>query len=356
MRYKLLGRSGLRVSELCFGTMTFGTDWGWGADKATSQTMFDMFAEAGGNFIDTANLYTNGTSEEFVGEFIKADRDHFVVATKYTLTPAQNQGREEKRPNYTGNSRKNMVQAVEHSLKRLDVDVIDILYVHAWDFMTPVEEVMRGMDDLVRAGKVMYVAASDTPAWIIAEANTRADLMGWSRFLGIQAPYNLLQRDLERAIMPMARHHDMAVLPWGILSGGVLTGKFLTEVKEATRINPETLNLSEQKIAIVKEVVAIAEELGKTPASVAINWVRQQQHRAQVIPILGARTAPQLQANLDVLEWQLEDAHLKRLDKVSDFEIGFPQGFIAGNPFIYGHTYDQIDDHRKWQPVPTYTE
>ncbi|MEL7235139.1 MAG: aldo/keto reductase, partial [Chloroflexota bacterium] len=262
----------------------------------------------------------------------------------------------EKRPNYMGNSRKNMVQAVEHSLRRLDVDVIDILYIHAWDFMTPVEEVMRGMDDLVRAGKVMYVAASDTPAWIIAEANTRADLMGWSRFLGIQAPYSLMGRDLERAIMPMARHHDMAVLPWGILNGGVLTGKFLTEVKESTRINPETLNLSEQKLAIVKEVVAIAEELGKTPASVAINWVRQQQHRAQIIPILGARTESQLQANLDVLEWELEEAHLKRLDKVSDFELGFPQSFIAGNPYIYGHVYDQIDDHRKLQPVPTFTE
>ncbi len=356
MRYKLLGRSGLRVSELCFGTMTFGEDWGWGASKETSKAMFDMFAEAGGNFIDTANLYTNGTSEEYVGEFIKADRDHFVVATKYTLTPAHNQGREEKRPNYTGNSRKNLVQAVEQSLKRLDMDVIDILYVHAWDFMTPVEEVMRGLDDLVRAGKIMYIAASDTPAWIISEANARAELMGWSRFLGIQAPYSLLQRDLERAVMPMARHHDMAVLPWGILRGGVLSGKFLNEVKEATRINPETLDLTEQQVNIVKEVVAIGEELGKTPASVAINWVRQQQHRAQIIPILGARSESQLQANLDVLDWTLEPEHLHRLDKISDFELGFPQSFIARNPFIYGHTYDMIDDHRGWLPVPTYTE
>jgi aryl-alcohol dehydrogenase-like predicted oxidoreductase len=352
MRYKLLGRSGLRVSELCFGTMTFGEDWGWGADKATSQQMFDLFAEAGGNFIDTANLYTNGTSEEYVGEFIKADREHFVVATKYTLTPAPNQGKKEKRPNVMGNSRKNMMQAVEHSLRRLDTDYIDVLYVHAWDFMTPVEEVMRGMDDLIRQGKVLYVAASDTPSWIISEANARADLMGWSRFLGIQAPYSLLQRDLERAIMPMARHHDMAVLTWGILGGGVLTGKFLKDVDEPTRVNPDTLNLSEGKLAVVREVVNIAEEVDKPPSQVAINWVRQNP-RAQVIPILGARRVSQMQDNLDCLTWTLTPEQIQRLDKVSDFEIGFPQGFIAGNRFIYGDTYDTIDDHRDWLPYPT---
>ena len=154
--------------------------------------------------------------------------------------------------------------------------------------------------------------------------------------------------------MPMARQHDLAVLPWGILSGGVLTGKFLNKVDEPTRVDPETLNLSEKKLDIVKEVVAIGEELGKTPASVAVNWVRQQQHRAQIVPILGARTESQLQANLDVLDWELEQEHLNRLDKISDFELGFPQSFIANNPFIYGHTYDSIDDHRGWLPVATY--
>src|SRR5690606_803350 len=166
MRYKLLGRSGLRVSELSLGTMAFGEDWGWGADKETCQKMFDMFANAGGNFIDTANLYTNGTSEKYIGEFVKADREAFVVATKYTLTPTPNQENgTEYRPNMVGNHRKNMMQAVEHSLKRLDMDYIDVLYVHAWDYTTPVEKVMRAMDDLIRQGKVMYVAASDTPAW-----------------------------------------------------------------------------------------------------------------------------------------------------------------------------------------------
>lgn len=356
MRYKLLGRSGLRVSELCLGTMTFGADWGWGADKATSQAMFDLFASRGGNFIDTANLYTNGTSETYVGEFIKADRDEFVVATKYTLTPAPNQGREEKRPNHVGNHRKNMMQAVEHSLRRLDTDYIDLLYVHAWDFTTPVEEVMRGMDDLVRQGKVLYVAASDTPAWVLSEANIRAELMGWSRFLGIQAPYSLLRRDLERDILPMSRSHEMAVLPWGILQAGVLTGKFLSEVKDPTRVNPETLQLSEAKIDVVREVVKIAEEVGRTPSQVAINWVRQAEHRAQMIPILGARSAAQLQDNLDALMWELSTEQFDRLDTVSGkvFEIGFPHDFIYRHRFIYGETYDALDNHRGTMPVPPF--
>lgn len=356
MRYKLLGRSGLRVSELCLGTMTFGTDWGWGADQATSREMFESFVEAGGNFIDTANLYTNGTSERFVGDFIQSDREAFVVATKYTLTatPNQEDHPNEKQPNRVGNHRKNMMQAVEHSLKRLDTDYIDVLYVHAWDYTTPVEEVMRGLDDLVRQGKVMYVAISDTPAWIIAEANTRADLMGWSRFLGIQAPYSLLRRDLERAIMPMARHQQMTVLPWGILSAGVLTGKFLTDYDAPSRVNPSVMNtLSDDKIAIVREVVAIAEEIGKPPAQVAINWVRQQQHRAKIVPIIGARTMPQLQDNLDCLSWELEQAQLDRLDKVSDVDLGFPWTFTYKNAYVYGDTYDSIDMPAAYRQVPT---
>ncbi|MEO0561365.1 MAG: aldo/keto reductase [Chloroflexota bacterium] len=352
MRYKLLGRSGLRVSELSLGTMTFGEDWGWGADHATSKAMFDRYVEAGGNFLDTANLYTNGTSEKYVGEFIKADREALIVATKYTLTGARNRNERETRPNVIGNHRKSMVQAVEASLKRLDTDYIDLLYVHAWDFFTPVEEVMRAMDDLVRQGKVLYVAASDTPAWIISQANVRADLMGWSRFLGIQAPYSLIRRDLERAILPMARQQEMAVLPWGILGGGVLTGKFLNEVEEPTRIDPASLNLTEQELATVQEVVAIASEVERPASQVAINWVRQQQNKAQIIPIIGVRKMTQLDDNLAALEWELTDEQLTRLDKVSAIDLGFPQSFITANPFIYGDTYDTIDDHRGQLPVP----
>lgn len=352
MRYKLLGKSGLRVSELCLGTMTFGEDWGWGASKETSQQMFDMFAEAGGNFIDTANLYTNGTSEEYVGDFIHSDREHFVVATKYTLTPAPNQGDTTSiRPNASGNHRKNMMHAVEASLKRLNTEYIDILYVHAWDFMTPVEEVMRGFDDLVRQGKVTYICVSDTPSWIFTQANMLADLRGWSRFLGVQVPYSLLGRTIERAILPAARQQEMAVLPWGILNAGVLTGKFLNQVNEATRVNPDDVKLSDERLAVVQEVVKIADEVGRTPSQVATNWVRQSP-RGQMIPILGVRKVSQLEDNLACLEWELTDEQYKRLDKVSEIKLDFPFTFIHKNRFIYGNTHDYIDNHRVAGLIP----
>ena len=352
MRYKLLGKSGLRVSELSLGTMTFGEDWGWGASKETSQQMFDAFAEAGGNFIDTANLYTNGTSEEFVGDFIHSDREHFVVATKYTLTPAPNQGDTTSiRPNHSGNHRKNMMQAVEASLQRLNTDYIDILYIHAWDFMTPVDEVMRAFDDLVQQGKVMYICASDTPAWIFTQANVMAELRGWSRFLGIQVPYSLLGRTIERDILPAARQQGMAVLPWGILNAGILTGKFLKDVDEPTRVNPDDVKLSEEKLAVVQEVLKIADEVERPASQVAINWVRQSP-RGQMIPIIGARTMAQLEDNLACLEWELTDEQLKRLDKVSAIPLDFPFTFIHKNRFIYGNTYDLIDNHREVGLIP----
>ena len=199
MRYKLLGKSGLRVSELALGTMTFGEEWGWGASKEECHAMFDAFAEAGGNFVDTANRYTEGTSEKLVGEFTAADRDHFVVATKYTLFTRRDD------PNAAGNQRKNMVQSLEASLKRLGTGYVDLYWVHAWDFVTPIEEVMRGLDDLVRAGKILYIGISDTPAWIVSRANMLAELRGWSQFVGLQVRYSLLDRAGERDLLPMAR-------------------------------------------------------------------------------------------------------------------------------------------------------
>jgi aryl-alcohol dehydrogenase-like predicted oxidoreductase len=340
MRYKLLGHSGLRVSELCLGTMTFGETWGWGASKTESKKMFDLFAKEGGNFIDTSVNYTDGTAEEFLGDFLKADRDHFVVATKYTLTKPDNTD-----PNGGGNSRKNMMKSIERSLKRLQTDHVDIYYLHMWDYMTPVEEIARGLDDLVRQGKVSYVAFSDTPDYIVAEANTRADLMGWSRFIGMQVPYSLLGRDVERSIIPMAKHWDMAVLPWGLLEDGVLTGKFLKKVKAPTRINQDKLKLSERSLKIVKEVENISKEVGKPMSQVAINWVRHQP-KAQMIPILGARSAKQLKDNLGMLDWKLTDEQWKCLDEVSAIDLGFPHGFLDGNRYIYGATHDKIDNHR----------
>ncbi len=320
--------------------MTFGETWGWGASKAESKKMFDLFAKEGGNFIDTSVNYTDGTAEEFLGDFLKADRDHFVIATKYTLTKQSDTD-----PNGGGNSRKNMMKSVERSLRHLQTDHVDIYYLHMWDYMTPVEEIARGLDDLVRQGKVNYVAFSDTPDYIVAEANTRADLMGWSRFIGMQIPYSLLDRAVERSIIPMAKHWDMAVLPWGLLEAGILTGKFLKKVKDPTRINQKELKLREKSLKIVEEVQRISEEVGKPMSQVAINWIRQAP-KAQMIPILGARSAKQLKDNLGVLDWKLTDEQWKCLDEVSAIDMGFPHGFLDGNRNIYGATYDVIDNHR----------
>jgi len=340
MRYRQLGRTGVKVSELCLGTMTFGDDWGWGAPKEESRKIFDAFAEAGGNFIDTSVNYTDGEAETILGDLLSANRDYFVIATKYTLTKPTSTD-----PNSGGNSRKNMMQSVERSLQRLQTDHIDIYYLHMWDYMTPVEEIARGLDDLVRQGKVSYVAFSDTPDYIVAEANTRADLMGWSRFIGMQVPYSLLDRAVERSIVPMARHWDMAVLPWGLLEAGILTGKFLKKVKDPTRIDQSELKLGEKTLNVVKEVETISKEAGKPMSQVAINWVRQQP-KAQMIPIIGARSAKQLKDNLGTLDWKLTDEQWRRLDEVSAIDLGFPHGFLDGNRNIYGATRDLIDHHR----------
>lgn len=340
MRYKLLGKSGLRVSELSLGTMTFGPDWGWGADKETSKQIFDAYANAGGNFIDTANRYTNGTSEKYVGEFVAADRDHFVVATKYTLFDRHGD------PNFSGNHRKNMMRSVEGSLQRLNTDHIDLLWVHAWDFMTPVEEVLRGLDDLVRAGKVLYVGISDTPAWIVSQANTIAELRGWSRFVGLQIRHNLIDRTAERDLLPMARAFDMAVTPWSVLSAGVLTGKYNQSQAVEGRMT-QWGDIPERDLAIAAEVVKVAQEIGKTPSQVALNWVRQQP--GNIIPIVGARKLAQIEDTLGALDFTLTSEQIAGLDAISQFELGFPHDFLASDgvrDVVYGGTYGQIGNHR----------
>ncbi len=340
MRYKLFGKSGLRVSELALGTMTFGTDWGWGADKESCRQMFDMFANAGGNFIDTANRYTNGTAEKWVGEFVAADRAHFVVATKYSLSTRDGD------PNASGNQRKNMVQALDASLKRLNTDYVDLFWVHAWDFFTPVDEVMRALDDLVRAGKVLYVGISDTPAWIVAQANTLADLHGWSRFVGLQIRYSLADRAAERDLLPMARAFDLAVTPWSVLSAGILTGKYNQNAKTPGRVaNWDAIPAHPLKIA--ETVAHVANEIGCTPAQVALAWVRQQP--GVLIPILGATKLTQLQDNLDALKIKLTTEHLATLEAVSKIDLGFPHDFLSSNEIkriLYSGTLGQIDNHR----------
>jgi len=344
MRYKLFGRSGLRVSEVALGTMTFGPDWGWGADKETSQAIFDLYANAGGNFIDTANRYTDGASEKYVGEFIASDREHFVVATKYTLKMRQGD------PNFSGNHRKNMMQSVHASLKRLNTDYLDLLWVHAWDFTTPVEEVLRGLDDLVRQGKVLYVGISDTPAWVVAQANAIADLRGWSRFVGLQIRYSLADRSAERDLLPMARAVDVAVTPWSVLGAGVLTGKYIADPQASGRA--ARWGRGERDLAIATEIRAVAADLGCTPSQVAIAWVLAQQspHSAPIIPILGATRPSQLEDNLGALTIHLAAEHLARLDKVSAIELGFPHEFLTSESIldiVFGGAFDQIDNHRR---------
>ncbi|MBC8067207.1 MAG: aldo/keto reductase, partial [Deltaproteobacteria bacterium] len=220
LRYRLLGPTGLRVSELCLGTMSFGDAWGFGADAATSHRVLDAYAAAGGNFLDTANKYHGGQTEEIVGTWLEGKRDRTVVATKYTLAMDHSD------PNSAGNHRKNLVVAIEASLKRLRTDYIDLMWVHAWDDYTPYEETLRGLDDLVRAGKVLYVGVSDTPAWVVSAAHVHAELRGWSSFAGLQIEYSLLERTPERDLLPMAEHFGLAVVAWAPLGAGVLTGKY----------------------------------------------------------------------------------------------------------------------------------
>lgn len=336
MRYKLFGNTGLRVSELCLGTMTFGTEWGWGADYKQSKSQFEAFVKAGGNFIDTANRYTEGTSEKWLGEFIAWDRDKFVISTKYTLYDRMHD------VNFSGNHRKNMMRSVQGSLKRLNTDYIDIFWVHVWDNTTPIEEIMRGLDDLVSRGMVHYIGISDTPAWIVSRANMLAELRGWTSFAGIQIEYSLLQRTGERELLPMAKALNMATTAWSPLAGGVLTGKYLKG--EQGRIIENSSKRSEKSNAITQEVVNIAEELGILPSQVALNWLRQRNQL--VIPIVGGRTEQHLQDSLGCLSFTLSEAHIQRLDEISKPELGFPHEFLASNnvkDIMSGGTHTWLD-------------
>jgi aryl-alcohol dehydrogenase-like predicted oxidoreductase len=347
MRYKLLGKSGLRVSELCLGTMTFGEDWGKflrGASKEESKEIFDLFIEAGGNFIDTANNYQNGTSEKYVGELIASDRQKFVLATKYTLTTNPND------PNASGSHRKNLFQSVDASLKRLNTPYIDLLWVHAWDYMTPIEELMRSLDDIIRSGKVLYVGMSDAPAWVIARANTMSELQGWSPFIGLQVMYSLVERTPERELIPMARDLDIGVTAWSPLGGGVLSGKYDKEIEEEKRFDPDNPMTSgfvnQRNLSIAKEVQKIAKEIDKTPSQVALSWLRHQRDKGVIIPIIGARNRAQMKDNLGSLHLDLSSDQLKRLDGISKIEMGFPYDFLSSEmvkALLYGNTYPFID-------------
>ncbi len=341
MNYRLLGRSGLRVTELGLGTMTFGEEWGWGASKDESKRMFEAYADAGGNFLDTANRYTEGTSERLVGEFIAADRDHWVVATKYSLWTRRDD------PNFSGNHRKNMIRACEASLERLGSDYIDLYWVHAWDFTTPIEEVMRGLDDLVSSGKVLYVGISDTPAWVVSRANTIADFRGWSPFVGLQIRYSLIDRTAEADLLPMARALDLAVTPWSVLGAGVLTGKYSRGREPETGRARAGAATRERNLEIAETVVSVADEIGCSPSQVAIAWVRRQP--GVIIPLIGARNLEQLTDNLGALAVDLDDAQLQVLDSVSRIDLGFPHNFLSDPnilDLVSGGSWEHIENHR----------
>ncbi len=340
MNYKLLGQSGLRVSELSLGTMGFGTEWKWGCDKELSKKIFDTYAHAGGNFIDTANRYTEGTSEKFVGEFVASDRDHFVVATKYSL---RDRGGD---LNFAGNHRKNMMRSVYESLKRLNTEYIDLLWVHAWDSWTPTEEIMKGLEDLICRGLVHYIGVSDTPAWVVSQANTMAQLRGWNQFVGLQIEYSLFQRTVEPELMQMAKAYGMTVTPWAPLAGGALTGKYLKGDKG--RIPDGSARLSERATMLAKKVVEVADRIGVSPSQVAINWTRQ--HKGQsVIPIVGATKVAQLEDVLGCLKFELRLEVMDELNEVSKVELPFPHKFFneAGVlDVLYGGVKNTMKDTR----------
>lgn len=327
MRYRLLGPTGLRVSELFLGAMTFD-----GLDEA--RKMIDLYGGAGGNVIDTASAYRD--SEEVLGELLQHRRDQFVLATKYTLS------RDAKDPNAGGSHRKNLTLSLEASLRRLRTDYIDLFWVHTWDQDTPIGETMRALDDAVRAGKILYVGASNLPAWIVSRANTLAEWRDWTSFAGLQVPYSLLKRDIERELLPMAEAYGMSVATYGALSGGVLSGKYTDSGSSptGTRINPASLTPRDHQAA--RAVRKVAAELGVTASQVAIAWTRTRSRA--VHPIIGARNVEQLQDNLGALDVTLPADAVARLDAAVEFDPGYPTDINTGSRvWLFGDGGERLE-------------
>ena len=329
MRYRLFGGTGLRVAELFLGAMTFGEQGGVGAAPPECARILDAYAEAGGNVIDTAINYRGGQSEEIVGQLLEGRRDRFVLSTKYTVS------RDRDDPNAAGSHRKNLRASLETSLRRLRTDYIDIYWVHMWDRHTPVEETMRALDDQVRAGKILYVGISDTPAWVIARANTLACWHGWTAFAGVQAPYSLLRRDIERDLLPMAEALGLTVAAWSPLADGILSGKYAGPGLrgQPARIDPGSLTEPQHTIAAL--VTQVADGLGATPAQVAIAWTRSRS--PAICPVIGARRLSQLTDNLAAARLDLPSDALARLDAATRIDPGFPSAFIRDNTsWVFG--------------------
>lgn len=328
-QYRLLGRSGLRVSPLALGTMTFGQDWGWGADESEARNIFDAYVDRGGNFVDTAVNYTNGASERILGKLMEGRRDRIVLSTKFTMARAPGD------PNSGGNHRMNLVRSVEQSLRQLGTDRIELLHLHAWDDTTPPDEVLRALDDLVRAGKVLYLGICNTPAWRVAQLQTIADLRGWSPFVALQIEYSLVERSVEHELMPMAPALGLGVMPWSPLGGGLLSGKYgasdlatndaagVADTRKGVIASTGLLN--EASLRIAEEVKAVARATGASAAQVALAWTLL--HPAVTAPVIGARTLAQAQDNLGALDVKLDPDHVTRLNAASRPAPIFPQRF-----------------------------
>ncbi len=326
--YVTLGRSGLRVSPLCLGTMTFGDDLGWGSSVKDSEAILDRYLERGGNFIDTANRYTNGHSEKILGDHLgrhPSKRDRVVLATKFYVSGFAGD------PNAGGASRKALTGALNESLRRLQTDYVDLYWMHAWDANTPIEETLRALDDLVRAGKVRYLGFSDTPAWKVSQAQVLAQLRGWSPLIALQVEYSLLERTVEGEHLPMAQELGLGVTPWSPLKSGVLSGKYTRENHgkvKADRGGWAESNLNERTYALVDELIRISQALDTSPARVALAWVQGRPGVSSTI--IGARTLEQLDQNLGALDVKLTAEQVTKLNALSKPQLNFPFAFLKG--------------------------
>ncbi|MBV9824191.1 MAG: aldo/keto reductase [Alphaproteobacteria bacterium] len=331
-RYRILGHTGLRVAPICLGGLSFGSSWGVGADIEESHRIIDLYVDRGGNFIDTASVYNGGESEEILGSWLKGHHSRVVLSSKYSM--ADNA----MSPNECGNSRKSMIFSVEKSLRRLRTDYLDILYVHMWDNTTAADEVLRGLQDLIAQGKILYSGLSDTPAWQASRMQAIAETRGWSRFAAYQLEYSLVERTAEREVIPMCQAMSFAMTGWGLLGGGMLTGAYSALELRARMSSAATLDTAELQIQrrvsaksliVLETLEEIASELGRSPAQVAIAWAMRAQQ--DLIPLVGGRTAEQVAGNLDALCLSLDVQHFKRLAEASAVELGFPHEMLSSD-------------------------
>jgi aryl-alcohol dehydrogenase-like predicted oxidoreductase len=345
MRYRMLGNSGLKVSELCLGTMTFGEESGFGAQQTECLRVFDAYLAAGGNFIDTANIYTSGSSERFLSAFIAPHRQRLVLASKFSMTT------DARDLNAGGNSRKNLHQSLDASLKRLGTDYLDLYWVHAWDGVTPLDELLRALDDAVRAGKILYTGFSNMPAWVVSRAQTLAELRDWSRCVALQLHYSLVERNCERELVPCAQALGMAVTAWSPLAGGLLSGKYAADAA-ARAAQPGRLTttgwgrmfFSDRNLAIAATLRQLAERVGRTPSQVALRWLMQRP--GNVIPIIGVRTEQQFADLAGACGFTLDDPSMEELDAATRIDLGYPQSLLggpAGRRMMFGELAGEID-------------